>query len=89
MVFNATFNNISVISWRSVLLVEKTGVNHRLATSHRQILLYRVHLTLNEVRTILVVIGTDCIVSCNSYYHAITATTAPKQRDAKGVNQSQ
>jgi hypothetical protein len=26
MVFNATFNNISAISWRSVLLVEKTGV---------------------------------------------------------------
>ena len=26
MVFNATFNNISVISWRSVLLVEITGV---------------------------------------------------------------
>jgi hypothetical protein len=25
MVFNATFNNISVISWRSVLLVEETG----------------------------------------------------------------
>ena len=30
MVFNATFNNISVISWRSVLLVEETGENHRL-----------------------------------------------------------
>jgi hypothetical protein len=29
MVFNATFNNISVISWRSVLLVEDTGENHR------------------------------------------------------------
>ena len=27
MVFNATFNNISVISWRSVLLVEETGVH--------------------------------------------------------------
>jgi hypothetical protein len=30
--FNATFNNISVISWLSVLLVEETGVpreNHR------------------------------------------------------------
>jgi hypothetical protein len=27
MVFNATFNNISVISWQSVLLVEETGVN--------------------------------------------------------------
>jgi hypothetical protein len=26
MVFNAFFNNISVISWRSVLLVEKTGI---------------------------------------------------------------
>jgi hypothetical protein len=26
MVFNATFNNISEISWRSVLLVEETGV---------------------------------------------------------------
>ena len=32
MVFNATFNNISAISWRSVLLVEETRVrreNHR------------------------------------------------------------
>jgi hypothetical protein len=34
MVFNATFNNISVIPWRSVLLVEETltgvpGENHR------------------------------------------------------------
>jgi hypothetical protein len=37
MVFNATFNNISVISWQSVLLVEETGVpgqNHRPVTSH-------------------------------------------------------
>jgi hypothetical protein len=34
--FNDTFNNISVISWRSVLLVEETGVpgeNHRPAAS--------------------------------------------------------
>ena len=32
MVFNASFSNISVISWRSVLLVEETvvpGENHR------------------------------------------------------------
>jgi len=28
MVFKATFNNISVILWRSVLLVEETGENH-------------------------------------------------------------
>ena len=26
MQFNATFNNISVISWQSVLMVEETGV---------------------------------------------------------------
>jgi hypothetical protein len=26
MVFNATFNNISVISWRSVLFVEEPGI---------------------------------------------------------------
>jgi hypothetical protein len=34
MVFNATFNNISVISWRSVLLMEETGENHQLAAGH-------------------------------------------------------
>ena len=37
MVFNATFNNISVISWRLVLLVEETGVpgeNHQPVASH-------------------------------------------------------
>jgi len=37
MLFNATFNNISVISWRSLLFVEENGVpgeNHHPATSH-------------------------------------------------------
>jgi hypothetical protein len=37
MVFNATFNNISVIAWRSVVLVEESGVpgeNHRPVASH-------------------------------------------------------
>jgi len=37
MVFNATLNNISVISWRSVLLMEETGgpgENHRPVASH-------------------------------------------------------
>jgi len=36
-VFNSTFNNISVISWQSVLLVEETRVpieNYRPAASH-------------------------------------------------------
>ena len=34
MVFNANFNNISVISWRSVLLVKETGENYRPVASH-------------------------------------------------------
>ena len=37
MVVNATFNNISAISWRSVSLVEETAVpgeNHRPVASH-------------------------------------------------------
>ena len=39
MVFKVTFNNTSAISWRSVLLVEETGVpgeNHRLVIIHWQ-----------------------------------------------------
>ena len=35
--FNVTFNNISVISWKSVLLIEATrvpGENHRPVASH-------------------------------------------------------
>jgi hypothetical protein len=39
MMFNATFNNISIISWQSVLLVEETGIpgeKHPPAASHWQ-----------------------------------------------------
>ena len=52
MVFNATFNNISVISWQSVLLVEETGVpgeNHLPVTSHWQTLSH--NLLLLPVRS--------------------------------------
>ena len=45
MVFSATFNNISVISWRSVLLVDETGVsgeNHRPAASNYHIISHNV-----------------------------------------------
>ena len=41
IVFNTIFNNISVISWRSVLLVEEAGIpgeNHGPAARHWQIL---------------------------------------------------
>jgi hypothetical protein len=34
MLLNATFNNISVISWRTALLVEETGVPGKKTLSH-------------------------------------------------------
>jgi hypothetical protein len=71
MVFNATFNNISVISWPSVLLVnplDETGgpkQNPDLSQVTDKLLSHSVvHLA---------VIDTDCIGSCKSNYHTITA----------------
>ena len=55
MMFNATFNNMSAISWRLVLLVEETvvpGENHRpIVGQLYDIMLYRVHLAMKKVRT--------------------------------------
>jgi hypothetical protein len=86
VVFNVTFNNISVISWRSVWLMEETGVlgeNHWPVASHWQTLSHSIvsstprHERVFEL-TILVVIGTDCIGSCKFNYHTITTMTAPE-----------
>ena len=57
MVFNTTFNNISVILWRPVLLVEETRVpreNYRPVASHWQTLSHNVVLStpqLSGIRT--------------------------------------
>ena len=81
MVFNATSNNISVISWKSGLLVEETGVpgeHHRPVAKHWQTLSHNVvsstpHLGGIQTHNVLV-IGTDCIGSFKSNYHMIMTT---------------
>jgi hypothetical protein len=54
-IFPIYFGNLFCISWRSVLLVEETGVpgeNHRPVASHWQTLSHNVvHLALIEIRT--------------------------------------
>ena len=78
MVLNASFNNISVTSWRSVLLVEETrrpGENNRPVKITDKLISHNVvHLEL----TTSVVIGTYYIGSCKSNYHTIKAPDMTK-----------
>jgi hypothetical protein len=82
MVFNATFNCISVISWWSGLSLKETGgpgENHRPVTSHWQTLLHNVVSStprLSWVRTHNVSGDMYWLHSCISNYHTLTTTTA-------------
>jgi hypothetical protein len=80
MVFNATLNNISVISLWSVLLVEETrvlGENYRPVSSHYQNCSHNVvsstplHERDSNSLLYLVVICTNCIGICKSNYHML------------------
>ena len=78
IVFNATFNKFSIISWRSVLLMEEAGVpiettdllqvtdtlSHNVASSTPRLSGGRTHNISGE--------DTDCTGSWKSNYQAIT-----------------
>jgi len=78
MVFNATFNNISAISWGSVLLVEEiriAGENHRPAASHLRTWSHNVALSTPRVA-----VSTDSTSSYNLYCYQIVLYSSVFER---------
>jgi hypothetical protein len=66
MVFNATFNNISVISWQSVLLVEETRVQHYRTIVVNNIKHYRT-IVVNNIKHYRTIVGAVVLVVYGSW----------------------
>ena len=85
MVFSATFNTISANSWQSVLLVEvNRSIRRKPPTCHKSLTNFITKYCFEYTSpstgfelTTLVVMGTNCVCSCNFNYHMIKNTTSP------------
>jgi hypothetical protein len=74
MVFNVTFNNISVISWWSVLLVEETWVpreNHQPAASHFLWSPTLWNISNGDQVSLLLIKGGITLIDLTDMYHSV------------------